>query len=286
MDAKKLLADLGMSGHPAGLAGCRASGGHFEACAHDIVVFDGGSGSETAESGGETAVVRHASLSETHSGRLLGYDGMQVICDESWELHMLLARISQRRQLLYADHTRHCLVESLLCCQKSRQHSGVPGSCWQKCASYYLADAICALNSCVPGSSHMLDALRGMQKAGGHVEAVTRTVGTGRATPTLLERMSKSAAGLADMAGLVSKTIGPKCAYLMKNSMPSDCYFYLCYSSRESFVSLMGASGKKPDIEHISKTAFDIESDPNMVMQHVELVEASCNELLGESHQK
>ncbi|RNJ80193.1 MAG: hypothetical protein D9C04_02405 [Nitrosopumilus sp. B06] len=282
MDAKKLLAELGMSGHPAGLGGCHVSGGHFEACAHDMVVFDGGSGSRLAESDGDTVMVWHASLSETRSGSLLGYDRLRIVCDESWELHMLLSRIEQRRKLLYADHARHCLVESLLCCQKSRQYPGVLASCWQKCASYYLADAICALNSCIPGSSHMLDALRSMQKAGRHIETVTKTVGTERATPTLLERISKSAVGLADMAGYISQTIEPKRDYFVKNSMPSDCYFYLCHSSRESFVNLMSSSGRKPELEYILKTAFDVESDSNLVMQHVKLVEKSCNELLGE----
>ena len=52
--------------------------------------------------------------------------------------------------LSFIDYAKNCLIESMFCCQKTKeaiQTSDVFAPCWQKCASYYLADAISSLNT-------------------------------------------------------------------------------------------------------------------------------------------
>ncbi len=62
--------------------------------------------------------------------------------------------------------------------------------------------------------------------------------------------------------------------------MLSDCYFYLGYTNRENFVKIKDTLNRKQDLIHILKIAFDIESDPNLLLQQTELIQKSCNEIL------
>ena len=59
-----------------------------------------------------------------------------------------------------SDFAKNCLIESLFCCQKTKesiQISDVFAPCWQKCATYYLANAISSINHQRTNPSHMLD---------------------------------------------------------------------------------------------------------------------------------
>ncbi|CAI9832701.1 MAG: hypothetical protein MPI95_05230 [Nitrosopumilus sp.] len=253
MDAAALLDRMGLSGHPSGIAGCRASGAARPACDLDVVVFDGGDGFEEVPDG--PAVIRHASLSEALPARLLGYDGMEVIHDEAWELRMLLSRIRARRPLLLVDHARRCLVEALVCCQQAA--SPDLGSCWIKAASCLLAGAVCARGSLAPGPSHTLEALRstGDPLAG----LVARTLGAARATPTLLRRMSRSAEELARIAGMPHASICARSDALAAGSMGSDCYVYLCRVSSDALLSISRDPGRLRDSSKLLGTALDAE---------------------------
>ena len=288
MDIEKFVAENGLSDSPIGLGGCRISDFHFDSCGYDVVVFDGKlEPKKIIKSGDEFVIIHHASLSETLSTKLLQYDKLQIIHDESWDLRMLLSKINEKRSLLFTDFAKNCLIESMFCCQKTKeaiQTSDVFASCWQKCASYYLADAISSLNHQRTSPSHMLDLLRKLKKSliNEHISVVTQTVGIERATPILLERMLKSTIGFSDLVekNNHSLIIQQKYDFFLKNSMLSDCYFYFGYLNKENFIKIKNTLNRRQDLIHILKIAFDIEADSNLLLQQAELVQKSCNQIL------
>jgi len=288
MDIEKFVAENGLSDSPIGLGGCRISDFHFDSCGYDVVVFDEKlEPKKIIKSGDEFVIIHHASLSETLSTKLLQYDKLQIIHDESWDLRMLLSKINEKRSLLFTDFAKNCLIESMFCCQKTKeaiQTSDVFAPCWQKCASYYLADAISSLNHQRTSPSHMLDLLRKLKKSliNEHISVVTQTVGIERATPILLERMLKSTIGFSDLVekNNHSLIIQQKHDFFLKNSMLSDCYFYFGYLNKENFIKIKNTLNRRQDLIHILKIAFDIEADSNLLVQQAELVQKSCNQIL------
>jgi len=288
MDLKKLVKEQNLSSFPIGLGGCRISDFHFDSCGYDVVVFDGKLEPEKIiKYEDEFVIIHHASLSETLSKKLLQYDKLQIIQDESWDLRMLLSKINEKRSSLFTDFAKNCLIESMFCCQKTKeaiQTSDVFASCWQKCASYYLADAISSLNHQRSSPSHMLDLLRKLEKSpiNEYISVVTQTVGIERATPTLLERMLKSTIGFSDLVekNNHSLIIQQKHDFFLKNSMLSDCYFYFGYINKENFIKIKNTLNREQDLIHILKIAFDIEADSNLLLQQAELIQKSCNEIL------
>ena len=288
MDIKKIIEEQGLSDFPVGLGGCRISDLHFDSCAYDIVVFDGKSEpAKIIKYEDEFVTINRASLSETLSKKLLQYDKLQIIQDESWDLRMLLSKINEKHSSLITDYAKNSLIESMFCCQKTKeaiQRSDVFAPCWQKCASYYLADAISSLNHQRSSPSHMLDLLRKFKKnsINEHISVVTQTVGIERATPTLLGRMLKSTIGFSDLVekNNHSQIIQQKHDFFVKNSMLSDCYFYLGYINKENFVKIKDTLSRKEDLIHILKIAFDIEADSNLLLQQAGFVQKSCNEIL------
>ncbi|MDH3657170.1 MAG: hypothetical protein OEM77_03440 [Nitrosopumilus sp.] len=288
MDLKKIIEQLGLSSFPVGLGGCRISDCCFDSCGYDVVVFDGKSKpKKIVKSGDKFLVIHHASLSETQSKKLLQYDKLQIIQDESWDLQMLLLKIKEKRSVLFADFAKNCLIESLFCCQKTKeaiQNSDMFAPCWQKCASFYLADGISSLNHQRPSPSHMLDLLRKLdqRQINEHISVATQTVGIERAIPSLLERMLKSTIGFSDLVeqNNHSQIIQQKHDFFVKNSMLSDCYFYLGYINKENFVKIKDTLSREQDLIHILKIAFDVESDPNLLLPHIDLIQKSCNAIL------
>ncbi len=288
MDIEKFVVENGLSDFPIGLGGCRIFDFHFDSCGYDVVVFDGKLEPEkTIKYGDEFVIIHHASLSETLSKKLLQYDKLQIIQDESWDLRMLLSKINEKRSSLFTDFAKNCLIESMFCCQKTKeaiQNSDVFASCWQKCASYYLADAISSLNHQRSSPSHMLDLLRKLEKSpiNEHMSVVTQTVGIERATPILLDRMLKSTIGFSDLVekNNHSRIIQQKHDFFLKNSMLSDCYFYFGYINKENFIKIKDTLNRQQDLIHILKIAFDIEADSNLLLQQAEFVQKSCNEIL------
>ncbi|KAF6244941.1 hypothetical protein [Nitrosopumilus sp. b2] len=288
MDLKKLAQRLELSDFPAGLGGCRISENCFDSCAYDIVVFDDKSEpDQIIQIDNETVVLHHGTFSENNSKKLLQYDNMQILQDDSWELRMFLSKIKEKRSSLFSDFAKNSLIESMFCCQKTKEaieNSDEFAPCWQKCASFYLADAISSLNNQRLGPTHLLDSLRKLKKTliNEHISVVTQTVGIERATPVLLERMTKSTIGFSDMVeNSNSQIIQKKHDYFLQNSMISDCYFYLGYLNKENFIKIKDTLHRNPDLIHVLKTAFDIEADSNVLLQQADLVQNSCNRLLG-----
>ena len=289
MDLRKFVDVQRLSNFPIGLGGCRASNSFFESCEYDITVFDDKLEADKIIFYDDNFIrIHHGSLKETKSKVLIQYDGMQIINDESWELRMFLAKIKEKRLSFYKDHAKNCLIDSIFCCEKSKEgikNLNVFSSCWQLCAAFYLSDAICTLNFCRPSPSHMLEMMRKFEKnqINKQISIVTETVGIERAIPSLLERMLKSTIGFSDLVenNDYSKIIDKKYDFFIKNSMLSDCYFYLGYINKENFIRIKDTIARKPDLYHILKVAFDVEADPNLLSQQVELIRKSCNGLLG-----
>jgi hypothetical protein len=288
MDIKKFIEKYELSDFPIGLGGCRISDLYFDSCDYDVIIFDEKSEQEKIIQFDNTLVmIHHASLSETRSNKLLQYDKLQIIRDESWDLQMLLSKIREKHAFLFSDFAKNCLIESLFCCQKTKesiQNSNVFAPCWQKCATYYLADAISSINHQRSSPSHMLDSFRKLEKnpINENISIVTQTVGIERSTPTLLERMLKSTIGFSDLIekNNHSKIIQQKYDFFIKNSMLSDCYFYLGYVNKENFIKIKNTLNREEDIIHILKVAFDVEADTNLLQQQSNLLQKSCNDIL------
>ena len=289
MDLKKFIEDQSLTNFPVGLGGCRSNNSFFDSCDYDITIFDNNSETEKIIFYDDNFIkIHHGSLNETKSGILVKYDGMQIIYDESWELRMFLSKIKEKRSILYKDNAKNCLFSSLLCCEKTKEGintSNAFSSCWQICASYFLADAIYSLNMSAPNPTHMLDVMRKFKKnqINEHISIVTQTVGIERATPPLLERMLKSTIGFSDLIehNNHSKVIEHKFDYFIKNSMLSDCYFYLGYVNRDNFEKIKCNIDRQPDLIHILRVAFDIEADSNLLEQQAKLIQKSCNTVLS-----
>ena len=140
------------------------------------------------------------------------------------------------------------------------------------------------LNHQIPSPSHMLDLLRKLGKSpiNEHISIATQTVGIERAIPSLLERMLKSTIGFSDFVeqNNHSQIIRQKHDFFVTNSMLSDCYFYLGCINKENFVKIKDTLSREQDLIHILKIAFDVESDPNLLLQHVDLLQKSCNAII------
>ncbi len=288
MNYQDLIREKGWSDFPVGLSGCRATDNFFDSCDYDITVFDDTSqNDEIIQYQNNFLKIHHDSLSESKSSKLVQFDNMQIIHDESWDLRMLLSKIKEKRETLYKDHAKNSLIESLFCCEKTKQgikESSVFAACWQKCASYFLADGIMALNHCKTNPTHMLDTLRKFKKTPTNekISTINETIGIERSTPSLLERMLKSTIGFSDIVekNNHSLLIQQKHEYFIKNSMLSDCYFYFGYLNKENFIKIKNSIEKQPDLIHILKISFDVEADINLLEQQAKHVSKSANEIL------
>ncbi|HJJ20715.1 MAG: hypothetical protein O2834_04860 [Crenarchaeota archaeon] len=288
MDLKKFIENEELSNFPIGLGGCRSLSYFFDSCDYDLIIFDENSSNDQIISFENNLItIHHASLSETNTKKLLQYDKLKIIQDESWNLKIFLSTISEKRDLLFYDFAKNSLIESIFCCQKTLnaiQSGDIFAPCWQKCASYYLADAISSLNKNHSSPSHMLDSLRKFEKnsINNHISNVLQTIGIERATPTLLERMLKSSIGFSDIIekNNHSELIQKKYDYFLNNSMLSDCYFYLGYINKENFIQIKDELNQRGDLIHILKIAFDIESDSNLLTQQAKIIQSSCNDIL------
>ena len=288
MDLKKFIKNQDLTSFPIGLGGCRSLDYFFDSCDYDLMVFDDNpSNNEIISFENNLITIHHTSLSETNTKKLLQCDKLNVIQDESWNLKIFLSKVSEKRDTLFSDSAKNSLIDSIFCCQKTKdaiQSDDIFAACWQKCASYYLADAICSLNQYPSSPSHMLNSLRKFEKnsTNNHISNVLQTIGIERATPTLLERMLKSSIGFSDLIenNNHSELIQRKYDYFMKNSMLSDCYFYLGYINKENFISIKDELNKREDLIHLLKIAFDIESESNLLLHYAETVQISCSQII------
>ena len=188
---------------------------------------------------------------------------------------------------LFTDFAKNSLIESLFCCEKAIhgiKTESVFAPCWQKCASFFLAKGILALNHFKPSPTHNLDSIRNLEKnpTNEKISIINETLGIERATPSLLERMLKSTIGFSELvdSNNTSLQIRQKYRHFLENSMFSDCYFYLGFITYENFLKLKDTIEKKPDLIYLLKVAFDLQADLNLVKQQTFMVKQASNEIL------
>ena len=290
MEYKKILENLSIEIGPVGMGGCKNHGSSYDCCEYDITIFDGKKDEESfLEHDGVFYHIYHGTMQETSPEILLQYDNMMILLDEQWELRMLISKIKEKREQIFNAYIKNCLVEAGVCIAKARHglNSDPYSSSWVKCAAYFLADAVSALNSHRPSPLHMLKILRELpkNKTNETISVITDSIGIERATPSLLSRMLKSTIGFSDTieGNFHSKAISRKCNYLIENSLFSDCYFYLGYVNRNNFKKIQDLH-RKPELIHILKTAFDLENDTRIESDTNNLYDAT-NFLLSLSHQ-
>ena len=116
--------------------------------------------------------------------------------------------------------------------------------------------------------------------------SIIESIGIERATPSLLSRMLKSTIGFSDLVdnNSHSKVISQKYHYMIENSLFSDCYFYLGYINRNNFKKIQDLH-RKPELIHILKTGFDLESDTTKIESEATKLHESTNYLLSLSHE-
>ena len=273
---------------PVGLSGCRAGYSSYDSCDYDITVFDNQiHADEIIQFQNIFVRIHHGFLSEKNSKILIQYDNMKILQDESWDLRMLISKINEKKQILFKDFAKNSLLESIFCCEKTKhgiKESNVFSPCWQKCATYCLAEALIVLNKLKPSPTHMLEEMRKLEKnfINEKFSRVNETSGIERSTPSLLERILKSTIGLSDLLekNNHSLVIQKQYNYFIKHSMLSDCYFYLGYVNKEIFSTFRDSILKQPDLIHILKISFDFDVDLILLENRANLIQKSSNEVL------
>ncbi|MFB5611649.1 MAG: hypothetical protein ACE5RT_07585 [Nitrosopumilaceae archaeon] len=291
MNVKNFLEEHSLNNFPSGLGGCRGENQSFDCCEYDLTIFDNQKENDSiTEYENELVKIHHGSLSETNSNVLIQYHNMQIILDEQWELRMLLSKINEKKEEIFNDYAKSCLIDVLFCASKTKdglQNNDPFASSWVKCGAYFLADAISGFNLQRPSPTHMLENIRklGKNRINENFSVVNDCIGIERATPSLLSRMCKSTIGFSDMVekNNHSKIIQRKYDYLVKNGLLSDCYFYLDYINRNNMIKIKDTLQQKPELIHVLKVGFDIENDTSKVEQQADLLQKTANEMLSKS---
>ena len=289
MDIFKFLKKFSLTDFPVGLGGCKNNGHTYECCEYNITIFDNKFEEDSViEFDNQIAKIHHGKLTETRSNVLTQYDNMKIILDDQWELRLLLSNINEKKEKIFKDNMKSCLIDSLFCVTKTKdgiKNSDPFASTWGKCAAYYIADAISIFNSTRPSPTHMLEFVREYKKnrINESFSLVNEVIGLERATPSLLQRMCKSTIGFSDMVegNDHSKIIQTKHDYLVKNSLLADCYFYLGYINRNNVIKIKDTIHRKPELFHILKVSLDIENDPSKLEHHANLLHKTANDILS-----
>ena len=288
MDYKKFLEEHSLIKFPVGLGGCRNDGNSYDCCEYNITIFDESKENiSIIETENEFVKIHHGSLKETRNEILTQYHNMQILLDEQWELRIFLSKIKEKIDKIFKAYSKSCLIEAAVCATKAKEglkKSDPFATCWNKCAAYFIADAISVLNLKRPSPSHMLKNLRDLEKnkINENFSIVNQSIGIERATPTLLSRMCKSTIGFSDLVeeNNHSKIIQKKYDFFKENSLISDCYFYLEYINRNNFIKIKETLHRKPDLIHVLKVAFDLDNDKTKAEQQADVLHKTANDMI------
>lgn len=288
MDYKKILEDFSLTKFPVALGGCRKEGNNFECCEYNITVFDEKNKKDRIiEIGNEFVKIHHGSLEESRHEILAQYDNLEILNDEQWELRIFLSKIKEKKEKIFKAYAKSCLIDAAVCATKTKdglKNSDPFASSWIKCSAFFIADAISILNSKRPSPAHMLENLRHFEKnkINENFSIVNDSIGIERATPSLLSRMCKSTMGFSDMVEQNdhSKIIQKKNDYFLKNSLISDCYFYLGYTNRNNFIKIKDILHEKPELIHVLKVAFDVDNDQVKIGQQADVLHKTANDMI------
>lgn len=286
MDDKVLLGLLSTD-RPVGLGGCRSGGSPFDACEYNVTVFDGsGEPDQTVTGDGVVLRISRGSLTDLDSAALIHYADMRILQDPSWELSMLLSRVREKRDVIFRDYAKNCLMNSIFCVARAGNglDSDAFAACWAKSALVYLAYSILALNMRRPAPAHCMDGLRNLDKnpVSDKAAIISDCLGMERATPSLLRRMSESTVGFADETGDGghSGIIRAKTDCFIENAMLADCYMYLTCVNHANFVSVKDSLHRNPDLIYILKVALDLENDREKLRRDLQAIRGTSEGIL------
>lgn len=292
MKSEEILEIIPSTEFPIGLGGCYVGQTNFDCCVYDITIFDHTDKPESIiEKNDKFFKIYHCGLNEKRAEILIQLQNMQILSDKQWELQMFLAKINEKQGLIYNTFTKNSIIESQICLTKAKDglnKSDPFVSSWIKSAGYFLTDAILSLNIFRPSPSHMLNTLRNLESTQTNktLALVIDLLGLERATPSLLNRMSKSAVGLSDLVekNNNSKIIQKKIDCLIKKSLFSDCYFYIGYITRNNFYRIKNSLNSYPELIHILKTGFDLEYDSSTFEANIQSLFDVTKILLKSTH--
>lgn len=288
MEYAKLLEHYSLNDFPVGLGGCHTEK-PLPCCEHNITVFDDKKETDlVVEYEGNFVKIHHGSINESSSNVLIQLSNMRIVQDDQWELRMFLSKIKQKQTLLFKDAMKNSLFDALFCNAKAKEsikNNDNFAPCWIKSAAFYLADALAFYNKIRPSPTHFLYYLRKLTKnpVNEKLAIINECIGIERASPFLLDRMSKSTMGFSEMVeeNEHSKIIRQKHDFLVKNSLISDCYFYLGYVNRNNLIKIKNSISKRPDLIHVLKVAFDIENDAAKLENQSKIIQKTANEILA-----
>ena len=292
MKSEEILEIIPSTEFPIGLGGCHTDQTNFDCCVYDITVFDHTGESESIiEKNNKFFKIHHCGLNENRVEILIQLQNMQILSDDQWELQMFLAKINEKLGSIYNTFTKNSIIESQICLTKAKDglnKSDPFVSSWIKSAGYFLTDAILSLNTYRSSPSHMLNTLRNLEstKPNETLALVIDSLGLERATPSLLNRMSKSVIGLSDLVekNNNSKIIQKNIDCLIERSLFSDCYFYIGYITRNNFYRVKNALTSYPELIHILKTGFDLEHDSSVFEADIQSLFDVTQILLKSTH--
>jgi len=287
MDFDRLVMDQSLEKHPVGLGGCKNHEQSLPCCEYNITVFDNKKDNDLVLNfNGEVIKLQHGSLQEKNPELLLQYHGLKIISDEQWNLRIFQNTIKEKFESISRTCIKNCLIDARFCLTKSEM-SGTNNPFapfWLICSAYYLADAMILKNRKRPSPVHMLGQIRKFEKnkINENFGVVNDCLGIERSTPSLLLRMCKSTMGFSDMVERSgqSKIIQRKHDFLVKNSLLTDCYFYLGYINRNNIIKIKDSLSKKPELIHILKVAFDSDQDFAKIERQRNQLRASSDTLL------
>lgn len=258
----------------------------LDCCEYNLTIFDGDTQKDTVTIlDDDTIRIHHGKIDESRSDILQKYELMQILSDPQWELRTMLTNMMEKKEKIRNACAKSCLVDAVSFATKAKQSLDDPFSAiWIKCSAYLICDGLVLLNAKPRSPTHMLEFIRKFAKNNKNVtfSGIEEILGLERATPSLLERMMKSAIGFSDMTennnhGVI---IQKKYEYLVANSLLSDCYFYLGYLSKNNIISIRDSIHKNPELIHILKTALDLEHDPTKLEQQAMLLHKTANNLI------
>jgi len=287
VEIKRIIDELSLSECPVGLGGCKTHKTTLDCCEYNITIFDGKKEKEQIKKIGDSLVrIHHASLDESDPDLLQRYEGMEILSDSQWNLGILLSKIREKSTRIRSSSIRGCLVDAAYFATKTRQEVATDtfAPVWLKCSAYLVCDALVLINSRMRSPTHMLEFIRKFEKNKTNESflTVSQVLGLEHATPSLLERMLKSAIGFSEMieGNGHSMIIQKKYEYLVSNSLLSDCYFYLGYITKNNLLSIRDSVHKRPELMHVLKVALDIEGDQTKTEQQATILHNLANNLL------
>ena len=258
-----------------------------------LIIFDGKDIPDKITTHGSNILkISHGNISENNSEYLIQYENLQIIQDEKWDLKMLISKINEKKNTLFAVSAKNALVESQFALSKAKnalEHDDQFASCWIKCGVISLIDSILFQNRILPNPIHALSSMRNLKQKNINqfTDKIIFETGIERATESLLSRMLKSTCGFSDMIekNQNSIIIEKKANYLIQNSLLSDCYLYLNYQNRNNFYKINNSLNKNFDKIHVLKTAFDLTNTSPELLSSIESLYNITNTLLALDYQ-